>query len=54
MPSLFDFVRDLNSDQEPAKMASAIEFVLEGLVGLKKLGRRKSGGIQQFKAIDFY
>ena len=54
VPSLFDFVRDLNLDQEPAKMASAIEFVLEGLVGLKKLGRRKSGGIQQFKAIDFY
>ena len=54
VPSLFDFVRDLNLDQESAKMASAIEFVLEGLVGLKKLGRRKSGGIQQFKAIDFY
>ena len=54
VPSLFDFVRDLNLDEEPAKMASAIEFVLEGLVGLKKLGRRKSGGIQQFKAIDFY
>ena len=54
IPSLFDFLEELKATKDIYLSASVMEFVLEGLVSLKKLSRRRLGQISQFKAMDMY
>lgn len=54
IPALFDLISDRGWDQNDRKLASGIEFILEGLTVTQKLSRRKIGDIISFKSVDVY
>ncbi|MBE7412877.1 MAG: hypothetical protein L6Q54_01315 [Leptospiraceae bacterium] len=54
VPSMWDLLNEKNLDKDEKLLASGIEFILEGLVSLKKLSRRRLGEISAFKSIDIY
>lgn len=54
IPSAFDFINALQADKDVFLMASAVEFILEGLTALKKITRRKTGQTHIFKSMDAY
>jgi magnesium chelatase subunit I len=50
MPALRDAVRRLTEDESPAAVASAVEFVLEGLHLSKRLNKEAAGGRATYKS----
>ena len=54
IPSIFDFINILKADKDIYLMASAFEFILEGLTSLKRITRKKTGQLHIFKSMDAY
>ena len=54
IPALFDLISDRSWDKDDRRLASGIEFILEGLTVTQKLSRRKLGDIISFKSVDVY
>ena len=54
IPALWDLVHEKGYDKDDHSLATAIEFVLEGLTALQKLSRRRLGDLSSFKSVDIY
>jgi len=54
VPGLFDLISSLIDIHDDHEVASAVEFILESLVALKKISRKKSGKLNQFRSVDRY
>jgi magnesium chelatase subunit I len=50
IPALRDAVRRLTEDESPASIASAVEFVLEGLHLSKRLNKEAAGGRATYRS----
>ena len=53
IPAIWDLLHDKGLDQDDS-IASAVEFILEGLTVSQKLSRRRLGEISSFKSVDLY
>jgi len=54
VPGIWELLHESKLDIDDRLLASGIEFILEGLVSLKKLSRRRLGEISSFKSVDIY
>lgn len=54
VPALWDLIADKSFDKDDELFISGMEFILEGLVAVQKLSRRRLGETSTFKTIDLY